>query len=265
MASAETEMPSAIPGRTDNLEYSLRNLLAFDITPVDPAQLDERTRDAAQLLINHIFTLPSQKSEEGPVALLPAHATYVLPRSKPIPKPKPLTRWQKYAQEHGIEKRKRSRLVWDEITKDWVPRWGAKSIKKIQDKSSGILEVQDGEDPYEDLFEARSKQKSLVKAKQKLRELRNTVESTGKKLPAGVPSLARGMKHSDSGQENLNISMNRAKYSTASFGRHDPLAEGEVPTRMPVKRKVAPKPLKEEREGYKRILTDIFKPPKPEE
>ena len=57
--------------------------------------------------------------------------TFRLPRSKPIPKEKPKTRWQKFmevrvlshcqqrrcggkTQERNMKKRKRSRLVWDE-------------------------------------------------------------------------------------------------------------------------------------------------------
>ena len=36
-------------------------------------------------------------------------------------------------------KQKRSRMVYDEITKDWVPRYGAGSIKKIQEKSNVIM------------------------------------------------------------------------------------------------------------------------------
>lgn len=56
----------------------------------------------------------------------------VLPREKPIPKPKPLTKWEKFRLEKGItEKAKRSRMVYDPITKDWVPRFGLGSVKKI--------------------------------------------------------------------------------------------------------------------------------------
>ena len=41
----------------------------------------------------------------------------ILPREKPIPKPKPLTKWEKFRQEKGIlEKGKRSRMVYDPIT-----------------------------------------------------------------------------------------------------------------------------------------------------
>ena len=65
----------------------------------------------------------------------------VLPREKPIPKEKPKTKWEKFREEKGLPPReKRSRLVYDEISKDWVPRWGKGSIKKIEDKHNWLME-----------------------------------------------------------------------------------------------------------------------------
>lgn len=49
----------------------------------------------------------------------------IVPRAKPAPKEKPKTKWEKFRDEKGLAPRKkRSRLIFDEITKDWVPRWG---------------------------------------------------------------------------------------------------------------------------------------------
>jgi len=48
-----------------------------------------------------------------------------LPRSKPIPKPKQLSKWEKYRVEKGLPPRqKRSRMIFSELAQDWVPRWG---------------------------------------------------------------------------------------------------------------------------------------------
>ncbi len=48
-----------------------------------------------------------------------------LPRSKHAPRPKPLTRWQRYIKEKGLQpSKKKARMVWSEEAKDWVPRWG---------------------------------------------------------------------------------------------------------------------------------------------
>lgn len=51
----------------------------------------------------------------------------ILPRQKPVPQPRPMTTWEKFAKEKGIKKRKRSeRMEWDEKAKAWRPRWGYK-------------------------------------------------------------------------------------------------------------------------------------------
>ena len=65
----------------------------------------------------------------------------VVPRQKPIPKEKPKTKWEKFREEKGLPARqKRSRLVFDPITNDWVPRWGPNSKKKIEAKHEWLLE-----------------------------------------------------------------------------------------------------------------------------
>jgi regulator of ribosome biosynthesis len=76
--------------------------------------LKDLARDNTQLLLNKIWELPTERVEEAIVAKLPA-PTFVLPREKPLPKPKPLTKWQKFAQEKRITKTKKSKLAWDEI------------------------------------------------------------------------------------------------------------------------------------------------------
>lgn len=54
----------------------------------------------------------------------------VIPREKPVPKEKALSKWEKFRLERGMPARqKRSRLVFDPVTNDWLPRWGHKSAK----------------------------------------------------------------------------------------------------------------------------------------
>ena len=77
--------------------------------------LRERSRDNAQLLFNQIFSIEAERLEVGPVVSLPV-PEFRVPREKPMPKKKELTRWQKYAQEKGIQNRKRDRMVWDETS-----------------------------------------------------------------------------------------------------------------------------------------------------
>ena len=98
-----------------------------------------------------------------------------LPRSLPIPKPKPMTKWEKYKKEKGITQRKRSRMVYSEIAKDWVPRWGKGSIKKIENETNWALEEkQFGVNP----FEQKNQEKKLIVQKQKIREMKNKIRNS---------------------------------------------------------------------------------------
>lgn len=71
-------------------------------------------RDNTQLLINKIWTLPFERADDVIIAKLPK-PTYALPREKPAPKPKALTKWEQYAKDKGIKKQKKTKLVWDEL------------------------------------------------------------------------------------------------------------------------------------------------------
>jgi regulator of ribosome biosynthesis len=51
-------------------------------------------------LYNAIWELPTERVEEAVVACLPP-PSFTLPREKPVPKPKPLTKWEQYAKEKG--------------------------------------------------------------------------------------------------------------------------------------------------------------------
>ena len=77
------------------------------------AFLSKISRDNVQLLINQIFQLPTAKVDNEIVIKLPAGTTR-LPRAKPAPKAKELTKWEKYAKEKGITKRKKANTEWDE-------------------------------------------------------------------------------------------------------------------------------------------------------
>ena len=87
------------------------------------AYLQATARDGVQALINGLFSLPIQKSGDGPLAMLPPIET-ALPRAKPLPKPKPPTKWEQFAAAKGIQKKRRDRKIWDEEKQEWVNRWG---------------------------------------------------------------------------------------------------------------------------------------------
>lgn len=132
-----TEVKKLIPVTLD-----LGNVACFDMNPFDDEKMSapreqreqyllELARDNAQLLWNGLYSLPlteDSSNEPGRLVTLPTR-TAVLPREKPIPVQKPLTRWEKFAKEKGIVKQKRSAKVFDEASGEWKYRHGSKSAK----------------------------------------------------------------------------------------------------------------------------------------
>ena len=78
------------------------------------AYLKALARDNTQLLLNKIWTLPFERVDDVVIAKLPP-PSFLLPREKPVPKAKTPSKWEAYAKEKGIVKRKKTKLVWDEI------------------------------------------------------------------------------------------------------------------------------------------------------
>lgn len=228
--------------KVDNLEYCLRNLLAEDVSPIDEADsIEDVTRRNLNLLVTRLRGLPTMKGDSSSPAVLPSTCAFRLPRSQPIPEEssRPKTRWEKFAQEKRIVKRKRSRKVWDETIQDWAPRFGAYSVKKNEEKARAIIECKPGDDPYADPFEQISNEKAVTKAKQRYREARNQIEGiSGQKLrPTGLQELLR-----------------RSQYSTASIGAHDPRAIGEKLLPRSTRRKVKAEALSYEQMQTKKSL-----------
>ena len=52
---------------------------------------------------------------------------------KQLPKPRPPTKWEIFAQRKGIQKRKRSKLEFNEQTDDWRRRYGYKRVRDEND------------------------------------------------------------------------------------------------------------------------------------
>lgn len=101
----------------------------------DPASLEQilaaEAKAAAQSLVDHLLTsCPISSTSDGVIMSLPK-AVYQLPREKPIPTPKPPTKWQQFAKKRGIAPKPREgKLVYDEEKKDWVPKYGYKGANK---------------------------------------------------------------------------------------------------------------------------------------
>ncbi|PJF17522.1 Ribosomal biogenesis regulatory protein domain-containing protein [Paramicrosporidium saccamoebae] len=143
------EVTKVVPAHLD-----VGNLAVFDINVLDDAVTSNNkvkreagllalTRDNTQLLINDLFVLPTTSTDVGAVASLPPPTT-VLPRGKPVPKPKEPTRWEKFAKAKGIVKRKKGSHAYDEDKQKWRPRFGAKS-KKNDPMNNWITELKPGQ------------------------------------------------------------------------------------------------------------------------
>ena len=139
-----------------NKHLDIGSLLIEDTQSYEGISMQEfskRTASSLCQLYQALFDLKKrQRAAHGPdgeiLEFTKAHYSVdmpdprvVLPREKPVPKELEKTKWEKFREEKGLPPRKkRSRLVFDPITKDWVPRWGKGSVKKIEDKMNFVKE-----------------------------------------------------------------------------------------------------------------------------
>ncbi|XP_070579672.1 ribosome biogenesis regulatory protein homolog [Ptychodera flava] len=220
------------------LELDPGNLLAVDTNPLDikkfRANKDEflksLARDNTQLLFNDVWQLPAEKVDEVIVAKLP-DPKYRVPREKPIPKERPPTKWEKFAKLKGIQKKKKSRMVWSDEEKKYVPRWGYQSKNDLT--KEWVLEVPNNADPYEDMFSKKKKEKKERVAKNELQRLRNIARTQYKNVPGvGITPTEKQSK------ENLSRAAHIAKHSTASIGKFEKsLPREKAPKNLGKKRK----------------------------
>ncbi|ETI54263.1 hypothetical protein F443_02889 [Phytophthora nicotianae P1569] len=230
--------------KEDDLTYDLGNLAAFDTHPFtyqNEKELALHARENVQLLINHIFELPREMSDMGPLAQLPAPET-VIPREKPLPKPKVETKWEKFAKEKGIEKRKKSRKVFDEATGEWSHTWGYQ--RAGEDMKDWAVEMKEGdmEDPW-----TKRKQEKRSRVDKNLRaQANNLKQGRGKQLagiagrtPTGIPVELMNTddaKAKQRGKEGTNKTLEKVQFSTASMGKFDKMREGESERKIKGKR-----------------------------
>ncbi|XP_063241991.1 ribosome biogenesis regulatory protein homolog [Bacillus rossius redtenbacheri] len=205
-----------------DLEYDLGSLLALDPNDLDLKALrsgsgtDEYlrglARDNTQLLLNQIWELPSERVDEAIVVRLPPPTT-VLPRENPVPKPRPPTKWQRFAREKGIQKKKRANLTWDDALKKWVPNHGYQ--RALADKQKNwVMEVPPSSDPLQDQFTVRADKKKERVAKNEFQRLRNLAAAKNIKVPrVGVPP-AESLSSTQLGKQ-----LTVARVSTASLGK----------------------------------------------
>ncbi|XP_072514061.1 ribosome biogenesis regulatory protein homolog [Salminus brasiliensis] len=222
-----------------DLEFDVGNLLALDKNPVELRGRDREellralARDNVQLLVNEVWKLPAERTDDVLVVKLPETTTR-LPREKPLPKVKPPTKWEQFAKLKGIQKKKKTNLVWDEVHKEWRRRWGYKRAK--DDTKEWLIEVPETADPSEDQFAKRNQAKKERVAKNEFNRLRNIARASKTTVPAlGLAPRAQQSK------AELAQAVNVARTSTASVGKfQDRLPKEKAPRNTGKKRKFQP-------------------------
>ncbi|KAF8339043.1 ribosome biogenesis regulatory protein-domain-containing protein [Cantharellus anzutake] len=200
-------------------------LSATDPNPVDAeaynadreAYLSELAREGTQAIFQSLFSLPTKQSPDGPLAQLP-NPTTLLPRAKPLPKPKPPTKWEQFVAAKGIRQRRKESKVWDDNKQDWVRRWG-RGGKNKEKEEQWLHEIPDGApDDYDPVAIARQERKGRVQKNERQR----------------LANIARAERAQRKTQ--IEKTLVHAKKSTASMGKFDKKLEGE-PTQRGAKRK----------------------------
>ncbi|KAF7513689.1 hypothetical protein GJ744_007740 [Endocarpon pusillum] len=141
--------------------FDLGHLLATDPNPLPSTSditnrneiLRSTARDGAQSLLNELLsTRPITSSLDGLTLSLPPTTTQ-LPRWKPLPKPKPPTKWEAFARKKGIGKfagaasggakleDRRKNMVYDEESGEWVKKWGYKGKNKEGEGNDWLVEL----------------------------------------------------------------------------------------------------------------------------
>ncbi|EFN81820.1 ribosome biogenesis regulatory protein homolog [Harpegnathos saltator] len=252
------------------MELDLGTLLVSDYNPLDekalksePDYLKNLIRNDVQLLINKVWELPRERVDGVVVVKLPK-PEYTLPRARAIPKPKPLTKWQQFAKEKGIQTKKKgkSKLKWDEELKKWIPTYGYKRVK-AEEQKEWLVEIKSGADANDNSFAKAKEAKQERQSKNELQRLRNIAKSKNIKLPkVGLPTREY-LPNSQQLSEALTI----ARTSTASVGKFQPKlpkekdAKGiakEVPG-MKKKRKLPPLNAVEEKRQNKGLIDNVLK------
>ncbi|KAH9833669.1 ribosome biogenesis regulatory protein-domain-containing protein [Rhodofomes roseus] len=220
------------------LEVDAGFLTVTDLNPIDAESYNEdvedylkaTARDGVQALVSALFSLPTTSSPDGPLAKLPPPTTQ-LPRAKPLPKPKPPTKWEQFAKAKGIQKKRKEKKVWDEEKQEWVDRWGWKGSNK-KEEQQWITEVPANADADHDPVKAARDARKTKVAKNERQHKQNVARAQGSNASSAAPANSERKKQID-----RTLATTRA--STASMGKFDKTLEGEKKLKG-VKRKFDP-------------------------
>jgi len=211
----------------EQFDIDVGNLIVNDRYPIEKSSSSsidrhilESGRCAVQALINEVYALQRKSSNNLLYAVLPKSTT-VLPREKAIPVDKPLTKWEQYAKEKGIKKKKSEQKTWDEIAEKWVPTYGKMKVQ-VEKEKNWVMEVPMQADPFEDQFKKVANKKKEVDAKNQFQKMRNLAREMKGKTP-GVGVMTTQTK--DVSQ--LKKAMHFSRSATASMGKFQPKLKGE--------------------------------------
>ncbi|VDB89913.1 unnamed protein product [Peniophora sp. CBMAI 1063] len=239
--AAQAERQKAITVEKEiPLEVDVGYLTVTDLNPIDKESYTENleeclqstARDGIQVLLASLFSLPTTSSEDGPLAVLPPPTT-LLPRSKPLPKPKPPTKWEKFARAKGIQKTVKDKKVWDEEKQEWVNRWGWKGKNKEAETQWATPVSANADVDFDPAKKARDERKARV-AKNEKQHSANLARAQGTAGSGAAPAPDREARKSD-----ISRTLATTRFSTASMGKFDKKLDGDKPLRG-VKRKFDP-------------------------
>ena len=305
MSDTKISNPTPIQEKRENIFFDTRRLVIIDSNNILNSKNNEKELTETIMLnktkqnyidfASSLFDiLNKQQGEEkedldydkAPDELTLPENIITLPRSLPVPIPKPPTKWEKYKMEKGITQRKRSRMVYSEEVGDWVPRWGKGSVKHIQDSMNWLMEEKE---PGINPFEQKSNEKQIAKAKQMKRQIKN--EEFAKNYLAkkkGNSNQINNNKNEENGEpkqhiskkmrkafkaqkeiqrlnedkKNLGKRLEQVQKSTRSMGNFDKKLKNEKEINLLKKKRVAKDILNDkskEKSRDQRILDNILK------
>ncbi|KAI5589951.1 hypothetical protein POPTR_005G231000v4 [Populus trichocarpa] len=227
-------------------QVDLGNLMAFDpfhhFTSIPSAREElvaeclSNGTELVQAIVSGVFNLPSTEDIDGPLVKLPPPTTK-LPREKPLPKPKPPTRWEQFAKAKGIRNRKKDKVVWDEQTGTWKRRYGYDRVN--DDADVPIIEAKMTDEPGVDPFAKRVAEKKERVQKNQKNQLQNlkTAAKAGA-LPSHVQLAATALPITGTQaakkkftKDELGNVAGLASTATASGGKFDKKLRGEKPVK----------------------------------
>lgn len=191
-------------GLFTDLGHLMITNMAVDANEINTVNMQDHVTECAQHLINGLFKLPAIPSDVGRAVKLPRGET-IIPREKPLPKPKEKTVWEQFAEKKGIVKKKKMTRYFDEDLGDWVSTYGKgkamveKSRDWVREVKEGYVPKVEGGDPF---LDAKMEKKDKIQ-KQKEREKRNKLRGDAVK------------------RTSVHLKDQMSKLATASHGKFD--------------------------------------------